>query len=86
VYEWILPLKGPTVYQDHLDRHGEGVHHIAFEVPDLDREIARWNSLGFPFVQGGAWGEKGKRGYGRFAYHSTQALGGTDIELLWNYK
>ncbi len=86
VYEWILPLKGPTVYQDHLDRHGEGVHHIAFEVPDLDGEIARWNSLGFPFVQGGAWGEKGKPGSGRFAYHSTQAIGGADIELLWNFR
>ena len=86
VYEWILPLKGPTVYQDQLDRHGEGVHHIAFEVPDLDKEVARWNSLGFPFVQGGAWGEKGKPGYGRFAYQSTQTLGGTDVELLWNFR
>lgn len=86
VYEWIMPLKGPTVYQDHMDRHGEGVHHIAFEVPDLDKEVTRWDSLGFPFVQGGAWGEKGKPGYGRFAYQNTQTIGGTDIELLWNFR
>jgi hypothetical protein len=34
----------------------------------------------------GAWGERGKKGYGRFAYMDTQAAGGIDIELLWNYK
>jgi beta-galactosidase len=85
-YEWILPLQGPTVYRDHMDTHGEGFHHIAFEVADLDEEVARWNALGFPFVQGGAWGEKGKPGWGRFAYQDTQAIGGADVELLWNYR
>ncbi len=86
VYEWILPLKGPTVYLDHMEKHGEGFHHIAFEVPDLDAEVARWNALGFPFVQGGAWGEKGKPGWGRFAYQDTHPIGGADVELLWNYR
>jgi hypothetical protein len=86
VYEWILPLKGPTVYSDHMDKHGEGFHHIAFEVADLDAEVARWNALGFPFVQGGAWGEKGKPGWGRFAYQDTHPIGGADVELLWNYR
>jgi hypothetical protein len=86
VYEWILPLKGPTVYTDHLDVHGEGFHHLAFNVEDMDKAIAEFAGLGFPFSQGGAWGEKGKPGYGRFAYHDTHAIGGTDIELLWNLK
>ncbi len=86
VYEWILPLKGPTVYLDHMEKHGEGFHHIAFEVPDLDAEVARWNGLGFPFVQGGAWGDKGKPGWGRFAYQDTHPIGGADVELLWNYR
>ena len=85
-YEWIQPLKGPTVYSDQMNKHGEGFHHIAFEVSDLDAEVARWNALGFPFVQGGAWGEKGKPGWGRFAYQNTQAIGGADVELLWNYR
>ncbi len=85
-YEWILPLKGPTVYSDHMDKHGEGFHHIAFDVADMDKEIARWNALGFPFVQGGGWGEKGKPGSGRFAYQDTDAIAGADVELLWNYR
>jgi catechol 2,3-dioxygenase-like lactoylglutathione lyase family enzyme len=85
VYEWIQPLKGPTVYNDQLDAHGEGLHHIAFNVPDLDAASAEWTRKGYPFVQGGAWGERDKPGYGRFAYQNTQTLGGTDVELLWNY-
>jgi catechol 2,3-dioxygenase-like lactoylglutathione lyase family enzyme len=85
-YEWILPLKGPTVYLDHMEKHGEGFHHIAFDVADLDAEVARWNALGFPFVQGGAWGENGKPGWGRFAYQDTHPIGGADVELLWNYR
>lgn len=86
VYEWVAPLKGPTVYSDHMEQHGEGFHHIAFEVSDLDAEVARWNALGFHFIQGGAWGEKGKPGWGRFAYQDTDAIAGSEVELLWNYR
>ncbi len=85
-YEWILSLKGPDVYLEHLEKHGEGVHHIAFQVEDMDAAIARWNSLGFPLSMAGAWGDAGKPGSGRFAYHDTHAIGGIDIELLWNFK
>jgi methylmalonyl-CoA/ethylmalonyl-CoA epimerase len=86
VYEWIVPEKGPSTWQDHLDAHGEGMHHIAFNVEDMDKAIAEWKQGGYPYIMGGAWGEPGKRGYGRFAYVNTQAAGGIDVELLWNYK
>ena len=85
-WEWIEPLAGPTVYQDFLKEHGEGFHHFAFDVPDMDAAIAAWEALGVPIVQAGAWGEKGKPGSGRFVYVNTQAIGGTDVELLWNYR
>ena len=86
VYEWVHPLKGPTVYIDHMEKHGEGFHHIAFQVDDLDQEVTRWSALGFPFLQGGAWGEKGKPGWGRYAYQDTDAIAGAEVELLWNYR
>jgi methylmalonyl-CoA/ethylmalonyl-CoA epimerase len=85
-YEWTQSLKGPNVYLDHIERHGEGIHHIAFNVADMDAEVARWQKLGFPYSMGGAWGDKGKPGSGRFVYVNTQAIGGTDVELLWNYR
>ena len=86
VYEWIVPLRGPTVYRDFLNAHGEGVHHLAFEVPDLDRAIAHWASLGSPCVQSGSWGDEGKPGWGRYAYIDTDPAGGVMLELLWNFR
>ena len=85
-FEWIEPLKGPNVYDDHIARHGEGFHHIAFDVPDMDQAIARWNGLGFPVSMSGGWGRPNEPGSGRFAYHDTHSAGGIDIELLWNYR
>lgn len=85
-YEWIVPEKGPSTWHDHLERHGEGVHHLAFNVEDMDRAIAEWKQGGYAYAMGGAWGEPGKRGYGRFAYMDTQAAGGIDVELLWSLK
>jgi catechol 2,3-dioxygenase-like lactoylglutathione lyase family enzyme len=85
-YEWILSLQGPNVYLDHLEKHGEGIHHIAFNVDDMDKAIARWTELGFSSTQSGGWGDKGKPGSGRFSYHDTQAIGGIDVELLWSFR
>jgi|GEM_PF-291498 len=85
-FEWIQPLRGPNVYEDHLARHGEGFHHLAFDVEDMDAAIRRWESLGYPLTMSGSWGETGKAGSGRFAYVDAHAIGGTDIELLWNYR
>jgi hypothetical protein len=83
-WEWITPLAGPTVYQDFLDAHGEGFHHLAFDVADIDAVGEAWTGLGYPIVQSGGWGEKGKPGSGRFAYSDTTSIGGVTIELLWN--
>jgi catechol 2,3-dioxygenase-like lactoylglutathione lyase family enzyme len=85
-YEWIVPLQGPTVYRDFLDAHGEGVHHLAFEVPDLDHAIAHWASFGIRSVQSGSWGVEEKPGWGRYAYIDTEPFGGVMIELLWNFR
>jgi catechol 2,3-dioxygenase-like lactoylglutathione lyase family enzyme len=84
-YEWILPLKGPMTYDDHIKKHGEGFHHLAFNVDDIDKVTALWNSLGFPPVMSGAWGEEGKRGSGRFSYSDTDSIGGVAVEFLWNF-
>jgi hypothetical protein len=86
VYEWIKPLKGPNVYDEHLKSRGEGFHHFGVNVIDMDQAIEEWKKRGFTVSQSGAWGEQDKRGSGRFAYIDTDALGGVTIELLWNYQ
>jgi catechol 2,3-dioxygenase-like lactoylglutathione lyase family enzyme len=85
-WEWIEPLAGPTVYEDFLKEHGEGFHHLAFDVPDIDAAGAFFASHGAPIVQSGAWGEKGKPGSGRFSYAATDAFGGVTTEFLWNLR
>lgn len=85
-FEWIQPLRGPSTYYDHMKRHSEGFHHLAFNAPDMDAAIAEWSQFGFPMVMDGAWGDKGKPGSGRFAYHDLDSCCGHEIELLWNYK
>jgi catechol 2,3-dioxygenase-like lactoylglutathione lyase family enzyme len=85
-WEWIEPLAGPTVYEDFLKEHGEGFHHFALDVPDIDAASAAWEARGVKIVQSGGWGEKGKPGSGRFAYAATDAFGGVTTEFLWSLR
>ena len=85
-FEWIQALSGPSTYHEHLAKSGEGFHHLAFNVDDMDAAIRQWASWGFPLSMGGAWGQKGKPGSGRFAYHDLRQACGAEIELLWNYR
>ena len=31
IWEILEPVSGPTIFADLLERHGEGIHHLAFE-------------------------------------------------------
>jgi len=85
-YEWLQPASSPNVFDDHMRAHGEGIHHLALTVDDLDKATAQWTQLGHAVVQSGKWGEEGKKGSGRFAYIDTESAGGMMIELLWNHR
>lgn len=86
VYEWCIPLVGPTVYADHIQTHGEGIQHFGFNVEDMDQAISFFKDRGFEISMSGGWGDKGKPGSGRFAYVDTEKIGGETIELLWSYQ
>ncbi|MBI3278574.1 MAG: VOC family protein [Acidobacteria bacterium] len=86
VYEWITPLKGPSVYLDHLEQYGEGPHHLGLQTADIDREIADWERRGSPVSQSGGWGVRGEKGSGRFAYLDTHGIAGVEMELLWSFR
>jgi methylmalonyl-CoA/ethylmalonyl-CoA epimerase len=34
-----------------IEKNGEGIHHIAFEVADIDAEIKRLTEAGFEFIR-----------------------------------
>ena len=85
-YEWCIPVKPPIVYEDHIQKHGEGIHHLAFSVYDMDEVLEDFNSQGFVVSMGGTWGEKGKPGSGRYEYIDLEMAGGLTMELLWSYQ
>ena len=80
VVELIQPLSDRNIYVEHLDRKGEGLHHLGIIVPSLDRGVAEAERQGFTVLQSG-------RGYGRFgdggfAYFDTEASLGVILELI----
>jgi len=85
-YEWCIPVKNPIVYDDHIRKHGEGIHHLAFSVKDMDAALADYASKGYRNSMGGTWGETGKPGSGRYEYIDLDDAGGVTMELLWNYQ
>jgi hypothetical protein len=75
--EFIQVLKGrPAIYCDFLDRHGEGLHHIGVNVPDLDVALEQMRASQFRILwSGNIYGT-------RWAYLDTAAHLGTILELI----
>ena len=82
VFEWIQSMIGPNVYEEYLQQHGEGLHHLAFNVTDMDAAIAKLHARGLGVTMSGGWNVNGYEG--RFAYLDAEQHGGVTIELLWN--
>ena len=80
-FEWIQPLVGPSVYHEALKKHGEGFHHLAFSVKDMDEAVKMLEAKGAPTSQSGGWDTPTSKG--RFSYQDTEPYGGVTIELLW---
>lgn len=73
--ELIEPLGGESVYNHFLEERGGGIHHLAFDVPDLDGVAKKFKSLGVDVVMSGA--RKGLR----FAYLNAKQ-GALMLELI----
>jgi catechol 2,3-dioxygenase-like lactoylglutathione lyase family enzyme len=78
-FELIQPLKGESIYDEFLAEKGEGIHHLAYLVEDLDKEIAEMAERGFKVLQTGA------RPQGKWAYFDTDKVGGAIIELVQRF-
>ncbi len=46
------PSGGASIWRDFLNRHGEGIHHVAFEVPRMDDAVAALETRGGRRVMG----------------------------------
>jgi methylmalonyl-CoA/ethylmalonyl-CoA epimerase len=75
--ELIQPIEGHNGYQDFLDETGGGIHHLLFEVPDIDPVIQELAKSGVTVLQAGT----GIRPGTRWALLDTQKLLGFLVEL-----
>lgn len=71
--ELIQPAEGRTFYDDFLEKHGEGIHHLGVRVDDVDAAAAALAEKGVKVLFG-------RRG--RFAYMDTGNPGGVMYELI----
>ena len=75
--EIIEVMEGHTPHSEHIESHGEGLHHVRFRVDDIDGRIAKMESEGYEAIF-----------YKRispevaFVYMEAQGQGGRVIELL----
>ena len=60
--ELVQPVEGPSIYQDWLDEHGEGLHHMNFLVDDVDETVTMLTQQGFPSIQSGRFEPKDEKG------------------------
>ena len=77
--ELIEPVGAPSTWAEFLEKHGQGIHHIAFRLKGMDEALARLEAHHVPLVQRGDY--KG----GRYAYVDGVPELGAILELLENF-
>jgi len=48
--ELVQVVKGQCIYTDFIKKYGEGLHHLGFEVADLEKEVANAKSQGLKMI------------------------------------
>lgn len=79
-FELVEPIAGPSIFADHLQRHGEGLHHVGIFVPDQPKAMAELEAEGYRCVQKARG--FGAEGDGAFAYFETDHPLATIIEVI----
>lgn len=76
--ELIQPGDEPSTWKDHLEQYGEGIHHITFEVDNLEGRLRVLQEQGYRTIQKGNF----RNGNGCYAYLDTQDEFKVIIKLL----
>ena len=80
--ELIEPLEGPSIYTEHLDEHGEGLHHVAcFAFEDPHAVVETFEDAGMPVIQSGNFD-----GVEYWYFDTADELNGTIFETAANLE
>lgn len=75
--ELIEYQRGETIQKEFLDEKGEGLHHICFQVKDINATVEKFTKKGIKVLQ-----EDRFIGGGGLAYLGTDEIGGIIIEVV----
>jgi methylmalonyl-CoA/ethylmalonyl-CoA epimerase len=81
--ELLEPTSPDSTIAKFIEKRGEGVHHLSFEVDDIEKEIARLKAEGFHMID-----EKpriGADGY-RIAFVHPKSTNGVLVEISERIK
>ena len=77
--ELVETVEGRTIYQEFLEEHGEGIHHLGFPTPlPFEEELEKWERLGVEPLQVSRLDDP-EEGW---AYMDTQGFAGFIVEIL----
>ncbi len=82
--ELIQVLRGPTIHEEHVRKHGYGVQHLGILTDDMEKSLAQAAAAGIEMVMDGAG--FGKDGDGWYAYLDTEERLGVTLELVQRPK
>ena len=75
--ELVQVVEGDCLYTEFLQEHGEGVHHLGFEVADLEKEVANAEEQGLEMIC-----HLKMVGIMAFAHYDPGKTNGVRIELV----
>lgn len=87
-FQFCSPLPGDTRFTSHMQRFGEGLHHVCFSVEDIDGALAQAQSNGASLQMCVSCGVTGKHAHpeGYIAFLADDSVPGIQIELMQVYK
>jgi methylmalonyl-CoA/ethylmalonyl-CoA epimerase len=74
-FELMQPLTGWSIYDESLEKKGEGLHHIKLYYPDCEEAVERFRVQGIEVIQSGKIDED------VFYYLDTEAALGYTLEI-----
>lgn len=80
--EIIEPYGGKSTWQDFLDETGGGIHHVAYQVEDIQEAMEKCKGFGMDLTQWGKYNDAS----GAYAYFDARKTLGCFIELLCTFK
>lgn len=79
-FELVQPLSGPSIFADHLNRHGAGLQHVGAYVDDHPAAVDAYLRKGFTPLQSARG--FGAEGDGAFAYFAPPGSADVVVELI----